>query len=99
MTTLSPSRGEPHSVKPWTGSLTSKSSVSSRMRVASLEAWGSVAICLVHSDTVFVSLVVRGSAALISTSAASHTYTQHNSSSDHVSTGKVFSTESQTCVH
>lgn len=51
--------------------------MSSRIRVASLEAWGSVAICLVHSDTVFVSLVVSGSAALISTSAASHTYTQH----------------------
>lgn len=57
--------------------VTSKSNVSSRIRVASLEAWGSVAICLVHSDTVFVSLVVRGSAALISTSAASHTYTQY----------------------
>ncbi len=56
---------------------TSKSNVSSRILVASLEAWGSVAICLVHSDTVFVSLVVRGSAALISTSAASHTYAQH----------------------
>lgn len=57
---------------------TSKSNVSRRIRVASFEAWGSVAICLVHSDTVFVSLVVRGSAALISTSAASHTYTGHN---------------------
>lgn len=45
--------------------------------MASLEAWGSVAICLVHSETVFVSLVVRGSAALINTSAASHTYKQH----------------------
>ena len=56
--------------------ITSKSKVSSRIRVASLEAWGSVAICLVHSDTVFVSLVVRGTAALISTSAAFHTYTQ-----------------------
>lgn len=58
-------------------SVTSKSNVSSRIRVASLEAWGSVAICLVHSDTVFVSLVVKGSAAFISTSAASDTYTQH----------------------
>lgn len=53
---------------------TSKSNVSRRIRVASFEAWGSVAICRVHSDTVFVSLVVSGSAALISTSAASHTY-------------------------
>lgn len=45
-----------------------------RIRVARLEAWGSVAICLVHSDTVLVSLVVSGTAAFISTSAASHTY-------------------------
>lgn len=57
--------------------VTSNSKVRRRILVASLEAWGSVAICLVHSDTVFVSLVVRGSAALINTSAASHTYTRH----------------------
>lgn len=38
-----------------------------------MEAWGSVAIWLIHSETVLVSLVVRGSAAWISTSAASHT--------------------------
>lgn len=53
---------------------TSKSSVSSRMRVARLEAWGRVAICLVHSDTVLVSLVVSGTAAFINTLAASHTF-------------------------
>lgn len=53
---------------------TSKSRVSSRMRVARLEAWGRVAICLVHSDTVLVSLVVSGTAAFINTSAASHTF-------------------------
>lgn len=33
-----------------------------------------MAICFVHSDTVFVSLVVSGTAAFISTSAASHTF-------------------------
>ena len=53
--------------------LTSKSSVRRRMRVARLEAWGNVAIWLIHSDTVLVSLVVRGNAALMRTSAASHT--------------------------
>lgn len=61
-------------------SLTSKSNVSRRILVANFEAWGNVAICLVHSDTVFVSLVVRGSAALISTSAASHTYKEYENS-------------------
>lgn len=43
------------------------------MRVARLEAWGKVAIWLIHSETVLVSLVVKGNAALISTSAASQT--------------------------
>ncbi len=44
------------------------------MRVARLEAWGRVAICLVHSETVLVSLVVSGTAAFINTLAASHTF-------------------------
>lgn len=66
--------------------VTSNSKVRRRILVANLEAWGRVAICLVHSDTVFVSLVVRGSAALINTSAASHTYRQHKYK--HVCVGK-----------